>query len=284
MLAMNKIPILLYHDFCSDTDTTKDNFAVTWDNFKKQMDYLHHNGFIGVSLEKMFAEIDYWKGEEAKGEGGKARGETPDVRKKVILTFDDGDLSNYHFALPILKEKGFSATFFITVNEIGKEGRMDWPMVYDLSRQGMGIGSHGLNHSFLVAHNNYTVLNELLMSKQILEKYTRKRVDFLSVPQGFYNKRVLAIARDVGFKAVCVSDAGFNDFSGDLFLLKRFTARKNYGLNAFRSVAVGSPSVVLNTTENFRTGLRKMLGWQVYSRLRQVGIKVSTNQRINESR
>ncbi|MBI5874117.1 MAG: polysaccharide deacetylase family protein [Candidatus Omnitrophica bacterium] len=259
---MNKVPILLYHDFCSETDKSKNNFAVTWENFKSQMDYLHHNGYIAVSLEKMIAELEYWKTEE----GGKKI----DSRKKVVLTFDDGDLSNYHFVLPILKEKGFSATFFVTINEIGKVGRMDWPMVYDMARNGMGVGSHGLTHSFMTAHNNYTVLNELLMSKQILEKYTRKRVDFLSIPRGFYNKRILTIARDVGFRAVCVSDAGFSDFLSDgLFLLKRFTMRKNYGLNAFRSVVSGHPSVLVTVGENIRTGLRKALGYQVYDRLRK---------------
>lgn len=266
---MDKVPILLYHDFCSETDRSKDSFAVTWDNFKKQMDYLHHNGFIGVSLEKMVAEAEYWRDE------GRARTKDEkiikDTRKKVVLTFDDGDLSNHHFVLPILKERGFSATFFITINEIGKEGRMDWPMIYDLSRNGMGIGSHGLNHSFLTAHNNYTVLNEFIMSKQILEKYIRKRVDFLSVPRGFYNKRVLTIARDVGFKMVCVSDAGFNDFSSEqVFVLKRFTFRRNYSLGIFRSIVAGAPLGIVSASENIRTFLRRILGWQVYDKLRRM--------------
>lgn len=270
---MDKIPILLYHDFCSETDKSKNNFAVTWDNFKKQMDYLHHNGYVAVSLEKMRAEAEYWKGEEGveKRQEGRGAREASETRKKVVLTFDDGDLSNYHFVLPILKEKGFNATFFVTVNEIGKPGRMDWSMVYDLSRNGMGVGSHGLSHSFLTGRNNYKLLNELLMSKQVLEKYIRKRVDFVSIPHGFYNKRVLAIARDVGFKAACVSDAGFSDLSdGSLFMLKRFTMRKNYGLDAFKSVVCGRPSASVNVGENIRAVLRRALGYQVYDRLRRI--------------
>ena len=271
---MNKIPILLYHDFCSGTDKSKDNFCVTWENFKQQMDYLHQNGFMAVSLEKMFAEVAYWKGEEARGEGHGSKGAIQALRKKVVLTFDDGDLSNYHFVLPILKEKGFSATFFVTINEIGKEGRMDWPMIYDLSRNGMSIGSHGLNHAFLTSHNNYTLLNELIMSKQILEKYIRKRVDFLSIPRGFYNKRILTIARDVGFKAVCISDAGLNDFADEnVFLLKRFVMRKSYKLGAFRSIVNGAPSAMVNAAEKIRTGIRRVLGYQVYDRLRRIGLK-----------
>ncbi|HAJ56729.1 MAG TPA: hypothetical protein DCL35_03040 [Candidatus Omnitrophica bacterium] len=267
---MDKIPILLYHNFCSDTDKSKNSLAVTWDNFKKQMDWLYQNAFTAVSLEKIVAEAEYWRTEEQKSEGASQKPERKiqDTRKKVVLTFDGGDLSDYHFALPVLKEKGFCATFFVTINEIGKPGKMDWPMVYDLSRQGMGVASGGLSSSFLTAHNNYTVLNDLLMSKQILEKYIRKRVDFLSAPGGFYNRRVLAIARDVGFKGVCVSDAGLNDFlSEGLFLLKRFAVRKNYGLNAFRSIAAGQPSVIVRSGESIRAVLRKTLGYQVWEKL-----------------
>ena len=257
---MDKIPILLYHSLCSPTDKNADNFAVTFENFKQQMDYLHQNGFLGISLEKFFAE-----------------GQTHDSRKKIILTFDDGDISNYYYALPTLKELGFTATFFITINEIGKQGRMEWPMIYDLSRNAMGVGSHGLTHTFLTAHNDYTILNELIMSKQILEKYTRKRVDFLSIPQGFYNKKVLSIAKDVGFKAVCVSDAGCNDFTKEgLFLLKRFTMRKNYRLKAFKSIINCRPVVSVAVMENARTSLRKILGYQVYDRLRQLKHKRKT--------
>jgi len=269
---MNKIPILLYHNFCSGTDSRADNFTVTFDNFKEQMEYLQKNGFVAVSLEKFFAEQEYWK-EEKKIEDGKEKIEkaVKDTRKKVVLTFDDGDASNYFFAMPLLKELGFTATFFVTINEIGKHNKVDWSMVYDLVQNGMGVGSHGLVHTFLTAQNNYTLLNELLMSKQILEKYTRKRVDFLSIPQGFYNKRVLAIVKNIGFKAVGVSDAGFNDFEKEgLFLLRRFTMRKNYRLKVFKSIISGKPAFIISSLENTRTVLRKALGWQVYDKLRSL--------------
>jgi peptidoglycan/xylan/chitin deacetylase (PgdA/CDA1 family) len=271
---MTRIPILLYHDICDEAHGLKDNFCVTQENFRQQMEYLHRNGFVGVSLAKIIAEQEYWKGEEAKGEKVHT-----DTRKKVVLTFDDGSLSDYNVVFPILREIGFTATFFVTINEIGKENRMDWAMVYELSRNNMDIGSHGMVHSFLTAFNNYTLLNELILSKQILEKYTRKRVDFLSIPQGFYNKRVLTIAKDVGFKAACSSDAGYNDFSNEaLFLMKRITIRRNYSLKGFKSIIQGHPSPVIAISEALRTRLRNLLGWQVYDRLRQIRYK--KNHRI----
>ncbi len=251
---MNKIPVLLYHDIFLRKEEAQDDFAVLQDNFCQQMDYLYKNGYTALSLDKIINSM--------------VDKEVADSRKKVVLTFDDGDLSNHEVVLPLLKKMGFSATFFVTINDIGKKNKMDWSMIYDLSRNGMDVASHGLSHSFLTAHNDYTVLNELLLSKQILEKYTRKRVDFLSIPRGFYNKRVLTIARDVGFKAVCISDAGYNDFlAQDIFLLKRFTVRKNYGLRVFKSIVHGRPTAGVAILEAGRSRLRKLLGYQVYDKL-----------------
>ncbi|MDD5020007.1 MAG: polysaccharide deacetylase family protein [Candidatus Omnitrophica bacterium] len=272
---MEKIPILLYHDCCPGKNGAVGGFDVTQEDFRSQMEYLHRNGFRALSLARLLAEREYFR-EEKTPDGRPLKPEevTGDTRKKVVLTFDDGDKSNFDLVLPVLKEMGFSATFFVTVNEIGKEGRMDWEMIYELAKSGMDIGSHGMTHSFLTGHNDYTVLNELLLSKQVLEKYTRKRVDFLSIPHGFYNKKILTIARDVGFKAACVSDAGYNDFlDNQTFLLKRFPMRRGYRLNTFKSIVNGLPSLSVQALEKARTFLRHVLGYQVYDRFRRAMVK-----------
>jgi peptidoglycan/xylan/chitin deacetylase (PgdA/CDA1 family) len=270
---MEKIPILLYHDCCSvKNGAVAGAFDVTQDGFRCQMEYLHRNGFRAVSLTRLLAEREYFK-EEKSPDGRPLKPEeiTGDTRKKVVLTFDDGDKSNFDFVFPILREFGFSATFFVTVNEIGKDGKMEWEMIYELAKSGMDLGSHGMTHGFLTGHTDYEVLNELMLSKQVLEKYTRKRVDFLSIPRGFYNDKILTIARDVGFKAVCVSDADYNDFSDEYpFLLKRFPMRKKYQLKTFKSIINGSPSVSVRVMEKARTSLRHALGYQVYDRMRKI--------------
>jgi len=249
---MTNVPILLYHEVHADSARPKDNFSVSETEFKRQVGYLRNNGYVGVSLARFLKKDE-------------------DKRKKVILTFDDGDISNDTIAAPFLKEAGFTATFFITVNDIGKEGRMPWEKIYELSRQGMDVGSHAMTHTFLPSMSSYTLLNELLLSKQILEKYIRRHVDFLSVPHGFYTKNILDIARDVGFKAVCVSDAGYNDFlDEDIFCLQRFTMRHSYRLGAFRSIVSGAPQLDVVAAESMRTFLRKVLGYQLYNKLRSL--------------
>jgi len=268
---MTNVPILLYHDIHADAAKPKNNFAVSESEFRRQIKYLHHNGYAGISLARFLKEMQTAKEKVEEKEKGapEAASAAPDTRRQVILTFDDGDISNSEVAAPVLKEAGFSATFFVTVSDIGKDGRMSWEKIYELSREGMDVGSHAMTHAFLPSMSSYTLLNELLLSKQVLEKYIRRQVDFLSVPHGFYTKGILGIARDVGFKAVCVSDAGYNDFlDEDVFCLLRFAMRHSYGLEAFRSIVSGAPQLGVVAVENTRTFLRKVLGYRFYHKLR----------------
>jgi peptidoglycan/xylan/chitin deacetylase (PgdA/CDA1 family) len=262
MNTTQRIPLLLFHDFCASADTSMDNFAVTHEDFEKQMECLPHDGFTGVSLETLLGDLAFVK---TKG------GTVVDSARKVVLTFDDGALSHYRFVLPILRRMNFTATFFVTINEIGSAARMSWAMIEDLAGNGMDVGSHGLVHTFLTAQSDRALSNDLTMSREILEKHTKKPANLLSVPRGFYDKRVVAIARGAGFKAVCTSDAGYNDFSGeDAFVLKRFTMRRGYGLDAFRSIIHGRPSRSIIVAEQLRAGLRTILGYKAYDRLRSL--------------
>jgi len=282
----NSVPILMFHDIHADNAGPKDNFSVAESDFRKQIEYLHHNGYAGVSLANFLKGKQEEESPSHQVTKSPEEQNVPDTRKKVILTFDDGDISNHTVAAQVLKGAGFTATFFITVNEIGKDGRMSWENIYELSRQGMDVGSHGMTHVFFPSMSSYNLLNELLASKQVLEKYIRRRVDFLSVPRGFYNKGILDIARDVGFKAVCVSDAGYNDFlDEDIFCLRRFAMRHSYTLAAFRSIVAGAPQLNVVALENLRTFLRGVLGYQFYHRLRvwKGNSEVSKDQKI-ESR
>lgn len=246
--------VLLYRDFFAEGQNPQSSFAVSEENFRKQMEYLSVCGFKGVALEEMC--------------GGTP---APAAGRRVVLTFDGAHAHHHAFVLPLLKEKGFTATFFVALAEIGKPGKMEWPMIYDLAKSGMGVGPRGVLPDWLAFSNNYVLLNELLTSKQVLEKYTRKRVDFLSAPDGFFNRRLAVIARDIGFKGLCLADAGYNDFCRqDFFYLKRFSVRRHHGLKAFISVVVGRPVWLIAFEENLRAVSRRLLGYQLYTRLRRL--------------
>ena len=69
--------------------------------------------------------------------------------KLVVLTFDDSVASQYSVVRPILKEHGFSATFFITEGfsfRTNKTDYMTWDQIAALHRDGFEIGNHTRDH------------------------------------------------------------------------------------------------------------------------------------------
>jgi peptidoglycan/xylan/chitin deacetylase (PgdA/CDA1 family) len=141
--------------------------------------------------------------------------EFPLPQKPVILTFDDAYQSVYDHAFPILKDAGFTATIFVITDYVGRENTWDvnlgwlkfphlgWESIRELSRAGFEFGSHTHRHPDLTRVNAERIRSELLTSKQILEDRLGMPVPFVSFPFGRYNRDVIRISREAGYRAAC---------------------------------------------------------------------------------
>lgn len=96
------IPVLLYHHL--DPNEEEDGTVLHPDTFARQMKLLRDNGYTSITFDML---IDYVE----KG--------TPLPEKPVIITFDDGYMSNYEYALPILREYGMTASVFAIGVSVG---------------------------------------------------------------------------------------------------------------------------------------------------------------------
>src|SRR5256886_11895924 len=85
---------------------------------------------------------------------GRVHAAAPD--KLVVLTFDDSVASHYSVVRPLLKQYGFSATFFITEGfsfRTNKREYMTWEQIAELNRDGFEIGNHTRDHLSVNARN-----------------------------------------------------------------------------------------------------------------------------------
>ena len=157
------------------------------EQFKEQVDYLSKNGYRSVLVRDI---------------PGLLAEPSIDNRPWVSINFDDGYRDNVTYALPILREAGFVATFFIVAGMITNRKPMnsdmgnmlypDRPMmtaqqVKLIVAEGMEIGSHGLSHRMatdLIRQSPDTFLAELRESKRILEVATGGPVVSFSYPNG----------------------------------------------------------------------------------------------------
>jgi peptidoglycan/xylan/chitin deacetylase (PgdA/CDA1 family) len=123
-----------------------------------------------------------------------------------ILTFDDGHVSNYELALPILSHYGLLSIFFVTVNWIGTPRYMTWQQVRTIQSAGHEIGSHTLSHPMLTHCSDAELAEEIGGSKDLLESQIGAPIRSISFPGGRYNRRVVEACVKAGYSRVYTSD------------------------------------------------------------------------------
>jgi peptidoglycan/xylan/chitin deacetylase (PgdA/CDA1 family) len=146
-------------------------------------------------------------------------------KPRIGITFDDGYASDFDIALPILQERSLPATFFIVPSFIGRPGFLTWRQVKELADAGMSIGSHTLNHSWLSELATEDLRKELLTSRRLIEDVIWRPVELISLPGGYYNRKVLETSFESGYRLVGTSVPGvnheFRPYSDGGMLLKR---------------------------------------------------------------
>lgn len=132
--------------------------------------------------------------------------------KKLYLTFDEGYENGYTAQiLDILKEKSVPAAFFITGPYADKERELVRRMIDD----GHIVGNHTVNHPNLPKLQTAEKISEELaaMNKKVSDIYSYD-MKYMRPPEGEYSERVLAVARDMGFRTVFWSFA-YRDWEVD---------------------------------------------------------------------
>ena len=150
--------------------------------------------------------------------------------RKILLTIDDGLLSFYENAWPILKEKEIPFILFVNTREVGSFNYMDWDQINELySEDFVEIGNHSHSHEYLVDESPETIKNDILKSIEIFEKKLGKNSDFFSYPFGEYSLEFKKIIKDLGFKYAFGQHSGVIDETKDLWELPRFPINEKYG-------------------------------------------------------
>ena len=94
--------------------------------------------------------------------------EQSQVRTQV--TFDDGEQSQYHNAIPLLAEHGIGATYFVTPGLISTAPKfLSWSQLKELHNAGHSVQSHGWSHKFLTTCTKEELAHELKASKEAVE-------------------------------------------------------------------------------------------------------------------
>lgn len=179
------VPVLMYHyvsPIPTDADDLRINLTVTPDIFRAHLIYLRDTGYTPVSLYEVH---------EALLTGA------PLPPRPVVLTFDDGYIDHYIHVFPMLREFGFTATFFIITGLVDRNtpGYLTWTQIREMADAGMSIEGHTKSHLDLRGRDHDLLVYEILGSLESVSAHTGTPRHMFAYPAGRYDEATLAVMR-----------------------------------------------------------------------------------------
>ncbi len=225
-LAGEHATITLYHHV---SESTPASTSISPSDFRTHLEHLRDDGFTVMPLPELLTALQ-------------ARQQIPD--KTMAITFDDGYISIFDTAFPILQEFGFPFTVFINTQPLNDRmnGYMTWEQVKTLSDAGVTIANHMENHPHMVDAEQGEDQNardtrlreELLRAQARIARETGQDHKFIAYPYGEYDLANKAMLDSLGFMGLG-QQSGAIGFDSDFLALPRFPFGGSYtDLNDFK--------------------------------------------------
>lgn len=139
---------------------------------------------------------------------GSARDWLQGARHDVLVTFDDGHVSNYALAFPALRQRGIGADFFVNPALVGTDGFATWAQLREMSDAGMSIQSHGYDHVYLTSLGEERLRTTLRAAREEISQHMGTPATLLAPPGGRMPPHLADIALECGYTHVLSSRPG----------------------------------------------------------------------------
>lgn len=215
-----RVPILMYHyvsELPEDADSYRTDLTVSPSVFREHMEYLFYQGYTPISLYQL---------NEALMNGMQL------PAKPVVLTFDDAYTDHYTHVFPVLREFGFSGTFFVITGWVdeGNPAHMTWEQISEMANAGMSMESHSKTHADLRNRSYDFLIYEMLGSMQSLEAYTGRTSHMFSYPIGYYDSMTISVLRTLPVWRAVTTQGGSQHTTDNHYELPRLRVSGDTGV------------------------------------------------------
>ena len=210
------VPVLEYHAIQPPVPgAAEPQLFVPQADFEAQMGWLNDHGYEGVTLDQV---------EQAWYHNG----ELPP--KPIVISFDDGYLSQYVAAFPALKRYQWPGV----VNLIAQGSDLPNGDVKRMIGAGWELGAHTITHVDLTTVDPATLQREVAGSRQILRQRFGTPVDNFAYPFGHYDNTVISAVRNAGYVGAQTEIPGVAD-AAHPYVIDRIEILLSDGLPGFIS-------------------------------------------------
>lgn len=173
------VPILEYHRVAIANGET--GFAAGLITppavFEQQMQAMSDAGWTAITMGQLGDDLH--------------QGRQP-AYHSFVVTFDDGYEDGYTNALPVLRSKGFVATFFVIASRIGTPGNLTVLELRELVAAGNEIGNHSWSHTDLEAKTPEQLVQETIGASGVIARDAGAWPKSYSYPLGLRDSQVIA--------------------------------------------------------------------------------------------
>jgi len=128
---------------------------------------------------------------------------------QIEISFDDGFLGIYK-NIDVIKELDLPIQLFIISSNLGAPNYINNSQLLEVDALSqITISSHTHKHSILNRISESRIEIELERSKKLLENILNKQINSLCFPEGKFNKKVIKIAKKMGYSNLYASIPGF---------------------------------------------------------------------------
>lgn len=225
-LTAEHATVTLYHHV---SDSTPASTSTSPAIFAEHMAVLRDEGYTVVGLPMLLTAL---------------RDRAPLPEKAIAITFDDGYLSIYDTAFPMLQALGFPFTVFINTQPINDEqrGYMSWEQIREMSDAGVTIANHMVTHPHMIdaigdetdTQRLIRLRTELLQAQKDIVTHTGQDYRFMAYPYGEYDPQIKQLLNELGYDAFG-QQSGALGYNSDFLALPRFPFGGSYSdLSDFR--------------------------------------------------
>jgi peptidoglycan/xylan/chitin deacetylase (PgdA/CDA1 family) len=207
------VPVLMYHVIApAPPGATYAGLWVSPAALRAQVAALAKAGFHGVTLD---AVLDGWAGKDTL------------PPHPVVLSFDDGYLSQGQEAGAILREQGWPGVLNLALHNLDTPGGLSASRVKTMIHDGWEIDAHSLTHPDLTTLDAAALRREIAGSRAAIRERFGVPVNAFCYPAGRYDATVEAAVRAAGYRAATTVEDGVARASADRYALPRIRVDRN---------------------------------------------------------
>jgi len=184
-------------------------------------DHLHFDSASARELGKRYAKAMDKLSKETSIKVSKKKA-------KVVLTFDDAEISHYTNVADLLKEFGFDATFFVcefpSRNPDEKKEYMNWNQIQELHKKGFEIGNHTGHHKNVTKLSPEEIDKEIAFIEEKCAEFKIPKPISFAYPGNRYDTVSQSILKKRGYKYARVGGSKlYNSTTDSLLAIPSYT-------------------------------------------------------------